>query len=431
MDIKSNYIRFDCTDAVTTDIESEFDALLGKADSIRHAFRKNPLPLFTQLDDKDDLSAMQALGESVQDSAKKIIVLGTGGSSLGAQVLVQINGWGTPASGMVRASGPEMIFADNLDGQTFDLLLDETQLKNTKFIVVSKSGGTAETMMQLSCALTALNKAGLGAKTHVSGIAGSGSNTLRDVAERAGFPLLQHADGIGGRFAVLTNVGLLPALLMGVDPVSVRTGASEALACFMEAPITEIPSAIGAAMQIAHAGKNRNISVLMPYTDRLERLGFWYRQLWAESLGKDGQGTCPVNALGPVDQHSQVQLYLGGPDDKIYNLITAKNQHLGPKALANACDIPELSWLQGRSIGELVAAEATATYTALKENERPVRHIEMEEVTGHSVGYILMHFMLETIIAAGLMEIDAFDQPAVEQGKIIAKKLMSESSDKR
>jgi glucose-6-phosphate isomerase len=372
---------------------------------------------------------MQALGETIQEGAKRIVVLGTGGSSLGAQVLVQINGWGTPASGMVKASGPEMIFADNLDGQSFDLLLDESQLANTKFIVVSKSGGTAETMMQLSCALTSLKKAGLDTAKHVSGIAGSGSNTLRDVAERAEFPLLPHSDGIGGRFAVLTNVGLLPALLMGVDPISVRQGASEALSSFMEAPVAEIPSAIGAAMQIAHAGNNRNISVLMPYTDRLERLGFWYRQLWAESLGKNGQGTCPVNALGPVDQHSQVQLYLGGPDDKLYNLITAKNQHPGPKALAEACDIPELSWLQGRSIGELVAAEAIATFTALKENARPVRHIEMQDVTGHSVGYILMHFMLETIIAAGLMDIDAFDQPAVEQGKIIAKKLMSESSN--
>lgn len=429
MDIMSKYIRFDCTDAVTPDIESEFINLLNKADNVRQTYKKNPLPLFIQLDDKDDLSEMQALGETIREGAKRIVVLGTGGSSLGAQVLVQINGWGTPASGMVKASGPEMIFADNLDGQSFDLLLDEAQLAHTKFIVVSKSGGTAETMMQLSCALTALKKAGLDTAKHVSGIAGSGSNTLRDVAERAEFPLLPHADGIGGRFAVLTNVGLLPALLMGVDPISVRQGASEALSSFMEAPVAEIPSAIGAAMQIAHAGNNRNISVLMPYTDRLERLGFWYRQLWAESLGKDGQGTCPVNALGPVDQHSQVQLYLGGPDDKLYNLITAKNQHPGPKALAEACDIPELSWLQGRSIGELVAAEAIATFTALKENARPVRHIEMQDVTGHSVGYILMHFMLETIIAAGLMDIDAFDQPAVEQGKIIAKKLMSESSN--
>ena len=429
MDIMSKYIRFDCTDAVTPDIESEFINLLNKADNVRQTYKKNPLPLFIQLDDKDDLSEMQALGETIREGAKRIVVLGTGGSSLGAQVLVQINGWGTPASGMVKASGPEMIFADNLDGQSFDLLLDEAQLAHTKFIVVSKSGGTAETMMQLSCALTALKKAGLDTAKHVSGIAGSGSNTLRDVAERAEFPLLPHADGIGGRFAVLTNVGLLPALLMGVDPISVRQGASEALSCFMEAPVAEIPSAIGAAMQIAHAGNNRNISVLMPYTDRLERLGFWYRQLWAESLGKDGLGTCPVNALGPVDQHSQVQLYLGGPDDKLYNLITAKNQHPGPKALAEACDIPELSWLQGRSIGELVAAEAIATFTALKENARPVRHIEMQDVTGHSVGYILMHFMLETIIAAGLMDIDAFDQPAVEQGKIIAKKLMSESSN--
>ena len=152
MDIMSKYIRFDCTDAVTPDIESEFINLLNKADNVRQTYKKNPLPLFIQLDDKDDLSEMQALGETIREGAKRIVVLGTGGSSLGAQVLVQINGWGTPASGMVKASGPEMIFADNLDGQSFDLLLDEAQLAHTKFIVVSKSGGTAETMMQLSCA---------------------------------------------------------------------------------------------------------------------------------------------------------------------------------------------------------------------------------------------------------------------------------------
>lgn len=424
MNATSSTVRFDGSGAVTPDIQSGYDALLTRSEAVRQGLKQAPLPLFEKIGDRGELAAMRELSGRIREGARRIVILGTGGSSLGAQVLVQIHGWGTPAAGLADPGNPDIVFADNLDAQSFDLLLDEAHLAGTKFIVVSKSGGTAETMMQLSCTLAALEKAGLAADNHVSGIAGAGANPLRTVAGKAGFPLLPHADGIGGRFAVLTNVGLLPALLGGIDPVSVLDGASEALAGFLEAPIEEAPAACGAAMQVAHAEQNRNISVLMPYADRLERLGFWYRQLWAESLGKEGKGTCPANALGPVDQHSQLQLYLAGPDDKTYTLITTSNPFPGPMAQAQACDTPELAWLQGRAIGELVAAEASATLTALRDNGRPVRHIDIEGISGHTVGHILMHFMLETITAAGLLKIDAFDQPAVEQGKIIAKKLM-------
>lgn len=410
-------------DAALAGLSNPLDAELEKAGQLIDHYRNAPLPLFDVPAADDDIAPMQDMAAALSDGAKRIIILGTGGSSLGAQVLAQINGWGTPGG---LASGAELIFADNLDATSFSSLLAPDRLATTRFLVVSKSGGTAETMMQLSCALSAVATAGLDIAGHFGGIAGAGDNTLRQVAGQAGFPLIDHADGIGGRFSVLTNVGLLPAIWAGLDPREIRQGAATALARLTKnSPAAEIPPAMGAVLQMAHARQGRQISVLMPYADRLERLGFWYRQLWAESLGKQGHGTLPVNALGPVDQHSQLQLYLAGPDDKFYTVLTHPSSGDGPVADADACNLPELDWLQNRAMGDLVAAEASATITALQRNKRPTRHIELPDISAATIGELLMHFMLETILAAGLLGIDAFDQPAVEEGKIIAKKLMA------
>lgn len=151
---------------------------------------------------------------------------------------------------------------------------------------------------------------------------------------------------------------------------------------------------------------------------------FWFRQLWAESLGKSGGGSLPANALGPVDQHSQVQLYLDGPDDKLFTLITHPTRAEGPSVPASFGADPALAFMAKRTIGDLVDAEARATLHTLIEHERPVRHIEVVNTHEEVVGGLLMHFMLETIMTAALMGIDAFDQPAVEHGKLKAKQYM-------
>jgi glucose-6-phosphate isomerase len=166
---------------------------------------------------------------------------------------------------------------------------------------------------------------------------------------------------------------------------------------------------------------------MMPYLDRLERFAMWYRQLWAESLGKQGKGTTPVRALGPVDQHSQVQLYLDGPKDKLFTFIFGPTQGAGARITpALTAGDAELAYLEGRTVGDLAAAEGKATATALSQSERPVRILRLPQLDAETLGALLMHFMLETIIAAHLMEVDPFDQPAVEQGKILTRQYLKD-----
>ena len=180
----------------------------------------------------------------------------------------------------------------------------------------------------------------------------------------------------------------------------------------------------GAALSIALANSGKTITVLMPYADRLAWLAKWYVQLWAESLGKGGKGSQPVAAIGPVDQHSQLQLYLAGPDDKVFTIITTSSAGQGPvidAALAARAGEPEFG---GKRIGDLVAAQGRATAETLAKNGCPVRTIHLEKLDETNLGELLMHFMLETIIAAHLLGVDPFDQPAVEEGKILAKQYL-------
>jgi glucose-6-phosphate isomerase len=167
--------------------------------------------------------------------------------------------------------------------------------------------------------------------------------------------------------------------------------------------------------------------VVMAYADRLERFTRWYVQLWAESLGKDGKGTTPIGALGPVDQHSQLQLFIAGPRDKLFTIITVGTAGRGPRIeaeFAKLCGEPDFA---GKTIGDLVAAQGRATAETLAKNGCPVRTIHLERLDATSLGELLRHFMLETIIAAHLLGVDAFDQPAVEEGKVLAKKYLADS----
>jgi glucose-6-phosphate isomerase len=179
---------------------------------------------------------------------------------------------------------------------------------------------------------------------------------------------------------------------------------------------------VGAALSVA-AG--RPIAIMMAYTDRLERFTRWYVQLWAESLGKDGKGTTPIGALGPVDQHSQLQLYIAGPHDKLFTIVTVGAAGLGPRIDAGLAKLAGESDFAGKTMGDLVAAQGRATAETLAKNGRPVRTIHIERLDEASLGELLMHFMLETIIAARLLGVDPFDQPAVEEGKVLAKKYLT------
>jgi glucose-6-phosphate isomerase len=221
-------------------------------------------------------------------------------------------------------------------------------------------------------------------------------------------------------------VGLLPAAALGLDIAAIRKGAGVALAPVLaKKPAAQVPAALGAALAVSlAASKGKSISVLMAYADRLERFTHWYVQLWAESLGKNGKGTTPVAALGPVDQHSQVQLYLGGPRDKLFTVVTVASAGLGSRMDGELAKLAGEPGFSGKTIGDLVAAEGRATAETLAKNGCPVRSIALASLDEASLGELLMHFMLETIIAAHLLGLDAFDQPAVEEGKVLAKKYL-------
>ena len=400
---------------------------------LRARYADGSLPLLRLPEKRDDIVAIKAAAERLTaNPTTDVVFLGTGGSSLGGQTLAQLGGYALPAAG-VSSGAPRIHFMDNLDPETFGETLRSFPLATTRFVSISKSGGTAETLMQTIAVLAKLRDAGLQARIPelMLGLtepekAGK-SNGLRALLGSHRVPMLDHDPGIGGRYSALSNVGLLPAAVLGLNIEKIRAGAASALAPVLASrPADGIPPAVGAAVSIALAQHGRkNISVMMCYADRLERFARWYVQLWAESLGKDGRGTTPLAALGPVDQHSQLQLFIGGPRDKYFTVITVGGGPKGPRM------DPELSKLAGepsfggKTIGELVAAQGRATAETLAKNGCPVRTIQVERLNEESLGELLMHFMLETIIAAHLFGVDPFDQPAVEEGKVLAKRYLS------
>ncbi len=414
------------------------DAALASAEAaldwVRARYEDKTLPVLRYPGRHDDIPALRDVAHRlVSTGATDIVFFGTGGSSLGGQTLAQLAGYAVPGIGVLREP-PRVHFMDNLDPGTFDAFLKKLPRGTTRFVAVSKSGGTGETLMQTIAALSALKEAGLGARIPDVFVGLSepakpgGKNGLRDLLTQHKVPMLEHDTGVGGRFSVLTNVGLLPAAVLGLDVTAIRDGAELAMAPVLaQKKAAEVPSALGAALAVTLAQKGAAISVLLAYADRLERFTRWYVQLWAESLGKGGHGTTPVAAIGPVDQHSQLQLYIGGPRDKLVTVITTDNAGKGPRLdpeLAKAAYEPGLG---GKTIGDLVAAQGRATAETLAKNGVPVRTIHVPRLDEESMGELLMHFMLETMIAARLLGVDAFDQPAVEEGKVLAKKYLAGS----
>jgi len=215
------------------------------------------------------------------------------------------------------------------------------------------------------------------------------------------------------------------ALFGFIDIAALRTGAGEIWRPVVDgAAAGGIPAAVGAAIAIAGSEQGIKSTVLMPYADGLDSFVMWYRQLWAESLGKQGEGTTPIRALGPVDQHSQLQLYLDGPRDKLFTLMAPPQGGTGPRLDVDLAGDESLDYMRGRTLGDLVAAECAATAETLAKNGRPVRRLRLAEVDAHLMGALMMHFMMETVIAAGLLRIDPFDQPAVEQGKVLTREFL-------
>ena len=414
-------------------LKSALDRAEKALDWLRARHADGGLPLLNLPETHADLPPLRDAAQKIADRATDIVLLGTGGSSLGGQTLAQLAGHAVPGVDAFR-NGARLHFMDNLDPDSFAALLERLPLQTSRFVAISKSGGTGETLMQAIAVLSKLKAANLGPRIPdiclgLSEPSKAGkANGLRDLLGQFKVPMLDHHTGVGGRFSVLTNVGLLPAAMLGLDVVAIREGAGLALAPVLsKKKAADVPAALGAALSVALAEtKGKGISVVMAYADRLERFTRWYVQLWAESLGKDGKGTTPIAALGPVDQHSQLQLFIAGPRDKLFTVITTDRAGLGPRIDKDLAKVAGEPGLGGKTIGDLVAAQGRATAETLIKNGCPVRTIHLPRIDEESLGELLMHFMLETIIAAQLLGVDAFDQPAVEEGKILAKKYLAD-----
>ena len=399
--------------------------------ALREAYEKRTLAHLRLPERTDDLAAVKALAAKLRE-ATDVVFLGTGGSSLGGQTLAQLGGYNVPGVGDLRRD-PKLHFLDNLDPLSLEEFLAGLPLEAARFVAISKSGGTGETLVQTIAVIDALKKAKLGDRIakHLFGITQplkpGGKNGLRTLLEKFGCEILDHDTEVGGRFIALTNVGLLPAALADVDILALRKGAAAALAPILSgAKAADVASASGAALCVSASEGGLPNSVMLAYGDRFERLSRWWMQLWGESLGKDGKGSTPLASIGPVDQHSQLQLWLAGPRDKFFTVISSATRGHGLRLDTELATLSGEPVLGGRTVGSLVAAQVRATADTLAKHGRPLRAIELKELDAFALGALLMHFMLETILAGTLFGVNPYDQPAVEEGKILAKKYLAE-----
>ncbi len=384
---------------------------------IKTWYDKGTLPLLHLPQRKDDLAIIEkAAHRFLGGRFDQVLILGTGGSTLGGQTLLALADCGFGP----KPGRPAVRFIDNVDPHSFDSLRARLNPARTGLVVISKSGGTAETLAQVLSLLPWIGADKVTAQAVA--ITEPNDNALRRLMAAHKVDILEHDPKVGGRFSVLSVVGLLPAMIAGLDIKAIRAGAQTVLDGVLHHP--ESPPAEGAALAVAAMETDKPMTVLMPYIDRLASFSRWYRQLWAESVGKDGQGSTPIDALGTVDQHSQVQLYLGGPKDKLFTLVMLRVAGSGPQLTPSNDN--SLDYLKDRTLGDLMDAEQRATAATLIKNGRPTRVFHLEGLNEQVLGALLMHFMLETIIAAQLMGIDAFDQPAVEEGKILTRQYLAE-----
>lgn len=356
-----------------------------------------------------------------------VVILGIGGSALGPIALrtaLLKPAWNT-LSTEERAGWPRLHVLDNVDPTTIAALLARLDLARSLFVVTSKSGGTAETMAQYLVVRERLQQAvGNAAKDHLVFVTDPQKGALRAIAKSDGIPALDIPPNVGGRFSVLTPVGVLPAALVGIDTAALLKGAADLAVRCSGTVLRENPAGVFAGLQyLADTRHGRHIHVLMPYADPLRDLADWYVQLWAESLGKHakpgdaGVGPTPLAALGATDQHSKVQLFMEGPPDKTVAFIAVGERGAKVEIPKLHGDVKELAYLGGHQLGELLDIEQRATAGALARRGRPNLTIHIDRVDAWHLGAIFQLLEIATIYAGRLYGVDPLDQPGVELGK--------------
>ena len=430
-------LRFDFNNMMSDQLgkrglyKREIDAIQGKIDAAVASMQQRwgdmrwrELPY----NQEEVLRDILATAQDIRDRFDTFVVLGIGGSALGPVAVQQaLNHLHYNDLSPERRGGPRLFVEDNIDPERMRALLDVIDVDRTAFNVISKSGGTSETMSQLLIVSSLLHeKLGADISTHLFATTDAAKGHLLKIAEMERLKTFVIPDGVGGRFSELCPVGLLAAAVCGIDIRELLAGAA-----FMDGltdqqrDVWKNPAYMLATLQYIAMQRGCNISVLMPYADSLKYMADWYAQLWAESLGKKynvagtvvNAGQTPVKALGVTDQHSQVQLYTEGPFDKVITFLGVERFRVETMISDGYFDVPDVSFLCGHTQNELIAAERKATEYAVAKSGHMSNTVLLPEVNAFTVGELLMFFELATAFAGELMEINAFDQPGVEAGK--------------
>ncbi|MBR6751073.1 MAG: glucose-6-phosphate isomerase [Clostridia bacterium] len=436
---KVENIRFDYNNMMSTYVGKEQGITDKELSAIKplakqaHAFvkenRGTGMMGWTELayNQKDIVADIQATAKIVRRNADAFVVLGIGGSALGPmavfQALCHLRHNELKKS---KRKAPKFYVEDNVDPERMASLFDILDLDKTVFNVITKSGSTSETMSQYLIIMNMLKeKYGDKANEHIIATTDAKNGNLIKIAKKEKLKTFYIPDGVGGRFSEICPVGLFPAAVLGIDIKEILKGCAQMDKLCRKADFATNPALVAAALQYIAIGKGKNISVMMPYADSLKLMADWYCQLWGESLGKainnKGEkvnvGQTPVKALGVTDQHSQVQLYTEGPFDKVTTFIGVDKYRAEVTIPGGAEDFPNVSFLSGHTMNELITCEMLATEYALTKNNRLNNIIMLPEVNANTIGQLMFFFMLETAYIGAMFDINTFNQPGVEEGK--------------
>lgn len=377
--------------------------------------------------EKSEIDEIISYGAEINKKAESFVVFGIGGSALGPlSVAYALTHLHHNELDRAKRKAPKLYVEDNVDPERMQALLDVIDLKTAYFNVITKSGETSETLSQFLILYSLLKKE-LGekaAKERIIVTTTIGKGTLYNIAVKEGFKTYGVGKGVGGRFSVLSPVGLVTFAVLGLDVKGLLRGALSAAESAEVKDVKQNPALLTAYLQHKSMLQGKNVSVLMPYADGLKYMSDFYCQLWGESLGKaqdlDGKdvfvGQTPVKALGVTDQHSQVQLYTEGPFDKVVTFL-AVDEYKTEVVITDDKDVDACDFLKGHTLNELINAERKATEYALKKANRSNYTITLPQVNADTVGELLMYFMYQTAFTGALMNIDTFNQPGVEEGK--------------
>ncbi len=355
------------------------------------------------------LNPLKDTAKYIRDHFEDVIYVGMGGATLNTQMILSLR---------KPNSKPRAHFLLTTDPMRFQNLVNSIDPKKTAVVITSKSGGTTETIAGFSALLNHFKKSGItNLKNHFYFILGEIENPLRTMAENLNATILPHDEGLGGRFSGFSSVGFLPGLISGLNMEKLIDGFNLVSEDLWKNRIDSAPIRAALSMLLSR----QPTTILLGYLDCLSPFLEWYAQIIAESLGKEGKGITPIRGIGPMDQHSMLQLYLDGPKDKIYTMIYANNIE-GEHKLSDEV-IP--AYLTNKSLAQINLAEFQATTTALINNNVPVRTILIDKFDELNLGALMMHCAIEVITIGHMMNINPFDQPGVEQIKIEARKILS------